>query len=126
MELAAHASYSEFSYEIRFWRTKTGLEVDFVLGEGEAAVEVKGSSRVDDRELRPLQAFIEEYKPMKAIVVCTEKEPRKVGAIYIMPWRSFLQELWADRVVRLGRYHGFLPLHSQLNAVHCFRNVIAD
>jgi len=98
MELAAHASYSEIGYDIRFWRTKTGLEVDFILGASEVAVEVKGSSRIDDRELRPLQAFIEEYKPRKAIVVCTEKEPRKVGAIHIQPWRYFLQELWAGRV----------------------------
>ena len=27
-ELAAHAFHSELDYEISFWRTKTGLEVD--------------------------------------------------------------------------------------------------
>ncbi len=48
-ELSAHASHSELNYTIHFWRTKSGMEVDFVLGAGEIAVEVKGSSRVDDR-----------------------------------------------------------------------------
>jgi predicted AAA+ superfamily ATPase len=33
------------------WRTKSGLEVDFVLGEGEVALEVKGTSRVDPSDL---------------------------------------------------------------------------
>ena len=57
MELAAHASYSELQYDIHFWRTRSGLEVDFILGAGEVAIEVKGSSHVHDRELRPLRAF---------------------------------------------------------------------
>lgn len=35
MEMVAHSSYSELDYEINFWRTRSGLEVDFVLG-GEA------------------------------------------------------------------------------------------
>lgn len=29
MELHAHRSYSELDYAINFWRTKSGLEVDF-------------------------------------------------------------------------------------------------
>ncbi len=39
MELVAHRSLSGLDYEISFWRTKTGLEVDFVLGGGEIAIE---------------------------------------------------------------------------------------
>jgi hypothetical protein len=40
MELAAHASYRELHYGIRYWRTKTGQEIDFILGDGEIALEV--------------------------------------------------------------------------------------
>jgi len=61
MEMVAHSSYSELEYEIDFWRTKSGMEVDFILGKGEVAVEIKGSSRVDNRDLKSLSAFIEEY-----------------------------------------------------------------
>jgi predicted AAA+ superfamily ATPase len=52
MEIAAHKSYSELDYEINFWRTKSGMEVDFVLGGGEVAIEVKCTYRVDRRDLR--------------------------------------------------------------------------
>ena len=99
MELAAHSSYSELGYDIQFWRTKTGLEVDFILGRGEVAIEAKGSSRVEQRDLRPLQAFLLEYKPRKAIVVCNERTERRVGDIRLLPWRVFLSELWAGGII---------------------------
>lgn len=100
MELCAHASYSELAYPISFWRTKAGREVDFVLGSGEVAVEVKGSPRVDDRDLRSLASFAEEYKPRASYLVCNETAARRVGDIQIVPWRSFLNALWAGTVIR--------------------------
>ena len=66
MEIAAYNSYHKIDYEINFWRTKSGLEVDFVLGGGEVAIEVKGSTRIEKRDLQSLNAFIEEYLPRKA------------------------------------------------------------
>ncbi|MFM8533421.1 MAG: ATP-binding protein [Acidimicrobiia bacterium] len=100
MELTAHASYSELHYDLHFWRTKTGLEVDFILGQGEVAVEVKGTSRVDDRELRPLLAFAEEHKPRSAILVYNEASERMVKGIRLMPWRAFLAALWDGGIIR--------------------------
>lgn len=74
MEIMAHNAYNELDYKINFWRTKSGLEVDFVLGGCEVAIEVKGAIRVEKRGLRSLVAFIEEYSPRKALVVCNERE----------------------------------------------------
>jgi predicted AAA+ superfamily ATPase len=98
-ELVAHSSYRELGYDIRYWRTKSGHEVDFILGDGEVALEVKGSSRVDDREFRALASFRDEYSPKKAIVVCNEGEERKIGNIRLMPWRLFLAALWAGDII---------------------------
>ncbi|MDP6038794.1 MAG: AAA family ATPase, partial [Candidatus Latescibacteria bacterium] len=75
-ELMAHASYSMLNYDIHFWRTKSGLEVDFVLANGEVAIEVKGTSRVDNQVLRPMRAFIDEYTPKRALIVCNEPAER--------------------------------------------------
>ncbi len=99
MEIAAHASYKELDYEIHYWRTKSGLEVDFVLGRGEVAIEVKGTSRVEKKDLRPLTAFAEEYSPRKALVVCNEREERVHEKLRIMPWRKFLSDLWGGRII---------------------------
>ena len=99
MEISAHSSYSDLHYEIHYWRTKTGLEVDFILGNGEVAVEVKGTNRVDQSDLRALKVFVETYSPGKAILVCNEKEPRVHGAIRIMPWQAFLSALWKGEII---------------------------
>jgi predicted AAA+ superfamily ATPase len=98
-ELAAHSSYRGLNYDISFWRTKSGLEVDFVLAGGEVAIEVKGKSRVDSADLRGLAAFVDEFPPRKALVVCLEAEERVVGPVRLMPWRRFLGELWAGNVI---------------------------
>jgi predicted AAA+ superfamily ATPase len=100
MELTAYNSYNEIDYEINFWRTKSGLEVDFVLGGGEVAIEVKGTSRIENKALRSLNAFIELYSPHKAFVVCNEKEERVVGRIRIIPWQKFLHDLWEGKVLQ--------------------------
>ena len=99
MELVAHASYSELTYDIHFWRTKAGAEVDFILGDGEVAVEVKGTSRVDDRDMRGLRLFGETHRPRMSIVVCNEAAERVVDGIRIIPWRIFFRELWAGEIV---------------------------
>ena len=99
MEILAHRSYRELDYDLNFWRTKSGLEVDFILGRGEVVIEVKGSSRIDSSDVRPLKAFIQEYRPAKAFVVCNERLPRVHEEIRILPWREFLKMLWAGAVI---------------------------
>jgi len=99
MELSAHNSYNELDYEINFWRTKSGLEVDFVLGAGEVAIEIKGTNRVDKRDLRSLITFMEEYSPRKSMVVCNEREERVYKEIQIVPWRKFLYDLWEGKII---------------------------
>jgi predicted AAA+ superfamily ATPase len=99
MEIVAHRAYRELHYPVHFWRTKTGLEVDFVLGGGEVAIEVKGTQRLDSAGLRSLKAFIQEYRPRKALVVCNERSARLHEGIHIIPWREFLRMLWDGTII---------------------------
>lgn len=99
MELNAYRSYSGKAFDISFWRTKTGLEVDFILGPGEIAVEVKGGSRIRKKDLRGLRAFVEDYGSKKAFVVSNEKEKRIHNGITIVPYREFLKELWSGEII---------------------------
>jgi predicted AAA+ superfamily ATPase len=73
--------------------------VDFVLAKGEVAVEVKGASRVDNSEFRSLKAFVADYRPRKAFLVCNETAPRLHEGIRVLPWREFLQMLWNGDVL---------------------------
>ncbi|MCP4269096.1 MAG: ATP-binding protein [Candidatus Brocadiaceae bacterium] len=100
MEILAHKSYKEADYDVQFWRTKTGNEVDFILQDGEIAIEVKGTNRVDKTDLKSIMIFQEEYKPDKSIVVCNEKHPRKHREIEILPWQDFLSALWSGDLIK--------------------------
>ena len=100
MEIMAYNSYKELDFEINFWRTKSGLEVDLILGGGEIAIEIKGGTVISKRDLYPLKIFIEEYSPRKAIVISNEKAERVDDDIIIMPYENFLRELWRGNILK--------------------------
>lgn len=100
MEIVAYRSYTSKDFTINFWKTKSGLEVDFVLGMGEIAIEIKGTARIDKKDMNGLEAFTQACSSKRSIVVCNEKEKRLHGKIEILPWEIFLHELWAGKILK--------------------------
>lgn len=102
-ELYAYINYNEMRTDITYWRTKSGYEVDFILGDGEVAIEVKISNDIDKKDLKGIQAFMEEHSGVKAIVVAHIDRPRLIkgeyGDISILPIEQFLQKLWAGKIL---------------------------
>jgi predicted AAA+ superfamily ATPase len=99
MELLAYRRYRAPDLDLRFWRTSTGVEVDFVLGDMAAAIEVKATARVHDHHLRGLRALAEGHRAGSLVLVCLEREPRTVApGIAILPWPSFLEQLWSGEL----------------------------
>ena len=97
LELMNFKRYKSPDLDLHYWRTSTGIEVDFILGDMEIAIEVKGSSRVHEGDLRPLTALKQDEKVKHAIIVSLEREPRKLsGGIHILPWRNFIDRLWSS------------------------------
>lgn len=99
LEINAYRSLNDLDFPINYWRTKTGIEVDFILGDAETAIEVKGKNRIDNTDLRGLKTFAEECKSKQLIIVCNENEPRKVDNILILPWKTFFEKLWANKII---------------------------
>lgn len=98
-ELYAHSNYSELNYTISYWRTASQIEVDFILGDHKVAIEVKGTDNVQSRHLKGLRSFSEEYEVNKLIVVSNDPLERIVGDVTVLPWRIFLQKLWAGEII---------------------------
>lgn len=98
-EIYAHSHYSGLDYPISYWRTASQLEVDFILGEHQVALEIKGIDHISNRHIRGLKAFMEDYQVKKAILVCTEPMARLVDGIYILPWQDFLEQLWGGAIM---------------------------
>lgn len=99
-EIYAYRSYHDKEFKIRYWRTRSGQEVDFILGDGRVAIEVKGKPQINSFDLHGLQAFQSDYSPEKSILVCQEKTSRTVKeGITITPWKDFLKQLWNGEII---------------------------
>lgn len=101
MELMAYISYSRKRKKISYWRTKAGLEVDFIIGDAELAIEVKISDSVKKTDLKGLIAFSEEHPSSQTMVISQDKKKRRVDisenlSITIFPWQDFLKSLWMN------------------------------
>ena len=96
--------------EVRYWRSKNGAEVDFVVRRGErlVAVEVKAGSMSRPRLSRAARSFVEAYQPELLAVVNgslrLDTEVDGVPVAYVRPWE--------------------LPslLHTQLNGTAAIRS----
>jgi predicted AAA+ superfamily ATPase len=94
MELRGYQVYRQPDLDLAFWRTASGQEVDFVLGEMRLAVEVKASARAHDGDLGGLRALGDEQRVRYRLVVYLEEEPRRLAdGIEVVPWRQFLDRL---------------------------------
>jgi predicted AAA+ superfamily ATPase len=91
-ELLAWRDYAS-GEAISYWRSTSGFEVDFVIGD-HTAVEVKAKENVAERDLRSLRAIAEEKKLKRYVCVAMERRRREVGGVSVVPWREFLEGLW--------------------------------
>ena len=101
MELMNFKKYKNPELDICYWRTSSGLEVDFICGDMHTAIEVKSSSRIHENHLKSLKALKEEKKIKNIILVCMEREPRVVNKnIHILPWKVFLRKIWKENLLK--------------------------
>ncbi len=100
-ELQAHSAYSELRYPIRYWRLASGIEVDFILGDMDAAVEVKASTRLRPEHGKGLTHLIMDHPEVKQrIIVNLEERPRlRDDGILVLPAGEFLRRLWNGEII---------------------------
>jgi hypothetical protein len=92
-------AYSGSSEELSFWRTRSGVEVDFVVygPRGFWAVQVQNSSDVRPADLRPLRAFREDYPESTGLLLYRGSERRRVDDLWCLPVEAFLRDLHPSR-----------------------------
>lgn len=81
--------------KLHFWRTKSGLEVDFV-GHGPGlffALEVKNAARVDRADVHGLCAFAEDYPEAQLRLLYRGTRRQKIGDVLCLPVDEFLPAL---------------------------------
>jgi len=98
-ELRALNDYLECDYRLYFWRTKNGLEVDFILYGplGLIAIEIKRSSYIHKKELRGLKEFKKDYPQANCYLFYGGRDVLFKDDITMLPIVPALQKL--DRLL---------------------------
>ncbi|MBI2195365.1 MAG: ATP-binding protein [Planctomycetes bacterium] len=102
--LRAWKAYGGEEYELCYWRTPSGAEVDFIVyGTGGFwAIEVKNSARVQARDLRGLRSFTAEYPESRGLLLYRGKEHLRMHDILCVPCEEFLCQLRSGRGIDEG------------------------
>jgi uncharacterized protein len=100
LELKAYLSYKRIDRQISYWRTHSGLEVDFLIDD-EIAIEVKASTRIHTSHEKNLLKLKKDLPHIKAIIISHEEHNRITDnetSIYGID--SFLRALWAGEIIQ--------------------------
>lgn len=97
-------AYTEAELDLFTWRTRAGLEVDFVLygPDGFWAIEVQNSRRVRPKDLRGLRAFREDYPQCRALLLYRGTDRLRKGDVLCLPAEEFLPQLRPGRELLSG------------------------
>jgi len=89
-------SYSDYisGESLSYWRSTSGFEVDFILGD-HTAVEVKAKENISARDLKSLRILAEEKKLKRYLCVSLEPRKRNLENLTVLPYRDFLEALWS-------------------------------
>ncbi len=103
--LRAWLAYTQADAKLFFWRTRSGVEVDFVVygSAGFWAVEVKNASRIRPADLRGLEAFGADYPQADLVLLYRGTRRERRGRVWILPAGEFLRSLAPSRDFPLER-----------------------
>lgn len=99
LELRAFLAYHFIDLPLKYWRSVSHFEVDFIVG-NKLAIEVKGTDLVTDKHLKGIRALKEEGVIQTHAVVSLDPHERLTSdGIYIWPWKTFLKKLWGGELI---------------------------
>ena len=94
-EIKAMNDYLGLAYEVFYWRTRSQLEVDFVLygPQGLLAFEIKRKQKLNNQDFSGLRAFKEDYPIAKCMVLYGGMERYTDRDISVMPFEVAMTQL---------------------------------
>lgn len=93
--LRAVIDYYRYDLQIYFWRTATGVEVDFIVyGEnGLFAFELKGSTYIERKDCRGLNEFHKDYPIAKCYLIYNGEHEERFDNVLALPMKKILFKL---------------------------------
>ena len=99
LEVRSYIGYLRKDYKMNYWRSTSKFEVDLIVN-GKIAIEIKSTELVQDKHLKGLRALKEEQLMERYIIISLDTNIRQTtDSIDILPWETFLKELWNGMII---------------------------
>lgn len=100
--LRAWAAYRNQEDALYYWRTKSGVEVDFVVYGPETfhALEIKRAHTIQSRDLSALRAFRSDYPEARATLLYMGTRALEIDGIRVEPCEAYLRAMHPDHALR--------------------------
>jgi uncharacterized protein len=98
MEVRAANSYLDMNKSLTYWRSVNKQEVDLLIGT-DIAIEIKSTTKVQDKHLKGLRALKEEGQIKRFMIISLDpiKQTSSDGIEFVY-WEDFLKLLWAEHL----------------------------
>jgi predicted AAA+ superfamily ATPase len=96
LEMVRLSAYRQNDYRFAYLRTKDGVEVDLIVerpGLPAALVEIKSTTRVDDRDVRQLVRIRKDLPRCEALCLSQDPIAKKLNGVSALPWMEGISEL---------------------------------
>ena len=99
--LMAWNAYSGNSNKLYYWRTKAGVEVDFIIygSDNITAIEVKNAKSIRSNDLKGLKAFKNDYPETNCLFLYRGNEKLLKNGVLCIPCDLFLRNLIPGRKI---------------------------
>ena len=101
--LRAWKDYTTEKHSIYFWRTRSGVEVDFIIMGplGFWAIEVKNNTSISPMDVQSLTSFGEDYPEAMLLLLYRGKQRMTVKNVLCLPCEEFLLKLHPNAPLHL-------------------------
>lgn len=100
-EIHAYTRYSGAWHELSYWHLASGIEVDFIVGDMQLAIEAKASAKIHGDHLKGVRELKKEYPELKAACLVTLEEKSRLteDGIWILSHQDFVKKLWSHELL---------------------------
>lgn len=99
--LKAWIDYSSEIHTLSFWRTRSGVEVDFIVygPKGFWAIEVKNTKHISSLDTKGLESFLSDYPMAKGLLLYRGEEYLQIKNVLCIPCVDFLKQLTPNQSI---------------------------
>lgn len=96
MEFYRLSAYKKSDYELSYLLTKDGAEIDLIIdrpGKPLALIEIKSKDQVDERDIKSLEHFKEDFPGAERFLVSNDPRAKQMRGVSALPWRQGVAQI---------------------------------